>query len=500
MEVAGMTRTQPSAATIPSTNGEPARRELPRCPTGIEGLDEILGGGLPLGRPTLICGSAGCGKTVLATEFLARGAVEFGEPGVFVAFEERSEELVQNVLSMGFDLEDLSRRKLLSVDHVVIERENIEETGEYDLEGLFIRIGHEIDRLQAKRVVLDTLESLFSGFGNEAILRAEIRRLFHWLKDKGVTAIVTAERGGGTLTRQGLEEYVSDCVILLDHRVDAQISTRRLRIVKFRGAAHGTNEYPFLIDEDGVSVIPITSVHLKHAVSSRRVSSGIPGLDAMLGGGGYFQGSSVLVTGAAGSGKTSLAAHFASSVCAGGERCLYFAFEESPQQIYRNMASIGLDLKRWADEGKLTIHAARPTLTGLEAHLATMQKLVRRLEPDAVVVDPTSNLMAAGNSADAQSMVLRFMDHVKMKGITALFTNLTTGDAALDTTEIGISSLIDTWVLLRHIERDGERSRGLFVLKSRGMRHSNQIREFLLTDGGVKLLDEAPAMSAEETR
>ena len=471
------------------TNDHPtkSKTELPRCPTGIEGLDEITGGGLPLGRPTLIAGSAGCGKTVFAAEFLVRGATQYGEPGLFVAFEERTEELAKNVLSMGFDLEDLTRRGLISVDHVAVERNQIEETGEYDLEGLFIRMGHDIDRLGAKRVVLDTLESLFSGFENAAILRAELRRLFRWLKDKGVTAIITAERGAGMLTRHGLEEYVSDCVIVLDHRVDSQISTRRLRIVKFRGAAHGTNEYPFLIGEDGITVIPITSIHLKHDVSSERVSTGIPALDEMMGGKGYYRGSSVLISGTSGSGKSSLTAYFADAVCRSGERCLYFPFEESEQQIVRNMRSIGLDLQPWIDKGLLRIHAARPTLTGLEAHLATMQKLIKTFEPRAVIVDPVSNLISAGTTFDAQSMVMRLLDHLKGRGITALMTSLTSGGMNLEATEIGISSLMDTWLLLRDIELGGERNRALYLLKSRGMSHSNQVREFLLTDQGVKL-------------
>jgi circadian clock protein KaiC len=492
LEQGTMTRTTSVTTEPPGdlrSNSSHGTRDLPRCPTGIEGLDEITGGGFPLGRPTLICGSAGCGKTVLAIEFLVRGATRFGEPGVFLAFEERSEELAQNVRSLGFDLDDLASRNLITVDHVSVERSDIEETGEYDLEGLFIRIGHEIDRLGAKRVVLDTLESLFSGFENPAILRAELRRLFRWLKDKGVTAIVTAERGNGSLTRQGLEEYVSDCVIVLDHRVDAQISTRRLRIVKYRGAAHGTNEYPFLIDEDGVNVIPITSMQLRHEAGNERIGSGIPGLDDMLGGAGYYRGSSILISGSAGSGKSSITAHFAEAVCRAGERCLYFAFEESEHQMYRNMGSIGLDLKRRTDSGLLRIHAARPSLNGLEAHLATMLKLVRTFEPRAVIVDPISSLLAAGTTTDAQSMVLRVIDHLKMQGITLLMTNLTGGGTNFEQTDIGVSSIIDTWILLRDIELGGERNRGLFILKSRGMRHSNQIREFLLTDDGIRLIE-----------
>jgi len=472
-------------------NDRSNHRELPRCPTGIEGLDEITGGGLPLGRPTLIAGAAGCGKTVFATEFLVRGATRYGEPGIFVSFEERSEELARNVLSMGFDLNDFERRNLLVVDHIAIERSEIEETGEYDLEGLFIRIGHEIDRVGAKRVVLDTLESLFSGFESASILRAELRRLFRWLKDKGVTAVITGERGDRLITRQGLEEYVSDCVIVLDHRVDAQISTRRLRIVKYRGAAHGTNEYPFLIDEDGVTVVPITSAQLDHQVSSERVSTGVLALDEMMGGRGYYRGSSVLVSGAGGSGKTSLAASFANATCRRGERCLYFAFEESEAQLIRNMRSIGLELSPWIDRGLLRVHAARPSLTGLETHLATMQKLIRDHAPRAVILDPISNLIAAGTALDTRAMLLRLMDDMKRKGITAFVNDLTAGGAFHEASDIGISSLTDTWLLLRDIERRGERSHALYVLKSRGMKHSNQIREFLLSDEGVVLRKEA---------
>ncbi len=463
--------------------------ELPRCPTGIDGLDEITGGGFPLGRPTLISGNAGCGKTVLAVEFLVRGATKYGEPGLFVAFEERAEELAMNVRSMGFDLDALSKQGLLSVDYVSVERNEIEETGEYDLEGLFIRLGHSIDTLGAKRVVLDTIESLFSGFSNRAILRAELRRLFRWLKDKGVTAVITGERDGAMLTRQGLEEFVSDCVILLDHRVDDQVSTRRLRIVKFRGAAHGTNEYPFLIDEEGISVIPITSLHLRHSVSEDRVSTGIEALDGMLGGRGYYRGSSILVSGTSGSGKTSIGAHFAEAACRRGERCLYFAFEESEKQLARNMASIGIGLSQWVDRGLLRIHAARPTLTGLESHLAGMQKLVRDFQPDAVIIDPVSNLVTAGTIAETESMLVRLIDYLKTAGITAVLSYLTSGGRAAEATEIGISSLTDSWLLLRDIELAGERNRGLYVLKSRGMKHSNQIREFVLTDSGVRLLD-----------
>lgn len=465
-----------------------APQALPKAPTGVQGLDEITGGGLPLGRPTLICGSAGCGKTLLAMEFLVRGAMEYDEPGVFFAFEETSTELTQNVRSLGFDLEQLAAENRLTVEHIHIERSEIEEAGEYDLEGLFIRLGFAIDSIGAKRVVLDTLETLFGGLSNEGILRAELRRLFHWLKDKGVTAIITAERGDGTLTRQGLEEYVSDCVLLLDHRVTDQVSTRRLRIVKYRGSAHGTNEYPFLIDEQGFSVLPISSLGLQHAASTERISSGIPRLDSMLGG-GIFRGTSVLISGTAGTGKSSLSAHFADASVRRGERCLYFAFEESQSQMIRNMRSIGLDLEPGIRKGLLRFIANRPTFTGLEMHLTAMHKQVQEFEPQLVIIDPISNFSSAGSAEEATSMLVRLVDFLKSHQITAIFVSLNSGGKIMEGTEQGLSSIIDTWILLRDIELGGERNRGMYILKSRGSAHSNQIREFLLTDHGIELRD-----------
>jgi len=464
-------------------------RALPKAPTGIQGLDEITGGGLPRGRPTLVCGSAGCGKTLLATEFLVRGATQYGEPGVFMAFEETGPELTQNVRSLGFDLDKLSAHKKLVLDFVRVEKSEIDETGDYDLEGLFIRLNAAIDSIGAKRVVLDTIEALFSGLQNEGILRAELRRLFRWLKDKGVTAIITGERGEGTLTRRGLEEYVSDCVILLDHRVHDQVSTRRMRIVKYRGTAHGTNEYPFLIDEDGFSVLPVTSLGLQHEVSNQRISSGVPRLDIMVGGKGFYRGSTVLVSGTAGTGKTSLAANLVNAACERGERCLYFAFEESPGQLVRNMRSIGLDLEKWTKKDLLRIHSSRATIYGLEMHLAIIHKLVQDFRPEVVILDPVGALTQAGTGRDAHTMVIRLIDFLKLRGITAFMTNLTAAGEALERTDIDVSSIVDTWLLLRDIENDGERNRAMYVLKSRGMRHSNQLREFLLTDHGVDLLD-----------
>ena len=469
----------------------PVPGSLPKSPTGIDGLDEVTNGGLPRGRPTLVCGSAGCGKTLLAMEFLVRGAVQFDEPGVFLAFEETAEELAQNVRSLGFDLDDLIARKKLEVDYVYVERSEIQETGEFDLEGLFVRLGFAIDTIGAKRVVLDTIETLFGGLSDSSILRSEIRRLFRWLKDKGVTAIITGERGDGTLTRHGLEEYVSDCVILLDHRVTDQVSTRRLRIVKYRGSSHGTNEFPFLIDEDGLSVVPITSAGLDHPASDERVSTGVAALDEMLGGRGFLLGSSVLASGTAGTGKTSLAAQFADASCGRGQRCLFFSFEESPAQLLRNMRSIGLDLGRWIERGVLRIHSSRPSRFGLEMHLALVYKQVRDFRPDVVVVDPISNFLSAGSTIEAGTMLVRLIDLLKAQQITTLFTNLVGGGKEAEQTDVGISSIIDTLLLLRDEERAGERASFLYILKSRGMPHSRSIRRFRLTGQGIELLDEA---------
>jgi circadian clock protein KaiC len=457
--------------------------------TGIAGFDEITLGGLPTGRPTLVCGGPGCGKTLFAMQFLVKGAVEFDEPGVFMSFEELSEELVQNVASLGFDLDELVEQGKISLDTVVVERSEIEENGEYDLEGLFLRLGFAIQSVGAKRVVLDTIESLFSGFSNEAILRAELRRLFRFLKEQGVTVVITGERGEGQLTRQGLEEYVSDCVILLDHRVNEQVSTRRLRIVKYRGSSHGTNEYPFIIDRRGLEVLPVTGLHLQHAASTERISSGVERLDTMLGGKGFYRGTSVLITGTAGTGKSSLCAHFADATCRRGERCLYFALEESQEQIVRNMRSIGIDLAPWAQRGLLEFHASRPTLFGLEMHLVTIFRAVQEFDPSVVIIDPLSNLSAVGSYNEVMATLLRLVDFLKSRQVTAMFTSLTSNGDQENETHLGVSSLMDTWLSLRNLEVNGERNRGLYVLKSRGMHHSNQIREFLLTDQGVKLVD-----------
>ena len=462
---------------------------LPRCPTGIQGLDEITGGGLPRGRPTLVCGGAGCGKTLLAAEFLMRGAVEFGEPGVLIAFEETEKELEANVRSLGFDLAGLVRRKKIVVDYVHIEPGEIQESGDYDLEGLFVRLSYAIDSIGAKRVVLDTLEALFASLSNEGVLRAELRRLFRWLKDKGVTAVITAERGREQLTRHGLEEYVSDCVILLDHRVNDQIATRHLRVVKYRGALHGTNEFPFMIGETGLSVLPITSLLLNHKVSSERIATGVPRLDAMLGGRGFFRGSSILLTGTPGTGKTIISSNFAQAAARRGERVLFFSFEESPNQIIRNMHSIGLRLEPLVKAGLLRFHAARPSLYGLEMHLATMFKEIAEFQPAVVIMDPITSLMDAGTPSEGKGMVTRLIDFLKAGQVTSLFTSLTQGGHALQQTEAAMSSLMDSWLLLQDFEGNGERNRVLYVLKARGMAHSNQIREFLISDQGIDLVD-----------
>ena len=466
---------------------------LPRSPTGITGLDEITGGGLPRGRPTLVCGAAGCGKTMLAVEFLVRGATQFGEPGVFVMFEENARELTENVRSLGFDLDKLVAQKKIVLDYIHIERSEIEATGEYDLEGLFIRLAHALDSIGAKRVVLDTIEALFAGLPNHAVLRAELRRLFRWLKDRGLTAVITGERGEGhAITRYGLEEYVADCVIALDHRVTDQISTRRLRVLKYRGTAHGTNEYPFIIGARGLSVLPITSLQLDHAASAERIPTGIARLDEMLGGQGVYRGSSVLVTGAPGTGKSSIGAKFAETACRRGERTLIFAYEESPAQVRRNMRSIGIDLAPWENKGLLQIHSSRPTMLGLEQHLVMMHETVVAFRPRVVVVDPISNLTLANSQAEVKPTLMRLIDFLKQHQITSVFTSLTTGGTATSAPEdsqLGVSSLMDTWLLLRNVEFNGERNRTLQVSKSRGMAHSNQVREFVLADAGIDLVD-----------
>lgn len=468
---------------------EPVPNAVPKCPTGIHGLDEITVGGLPRGRPTLVVGSAGCGKTLMGMQFLVQGATQFDEPGVCISFEETADELAANVASLGLDVKDLIARKKLAIDFVYLEPSEVEETGEYNLEALFVRLAHAVDAVGAKRVLLDSVEALFAGLSNESILRAELRRLFRWLKEKDLTAIVTGERGAKGLTRHGIEEYISDCVIFLDHRVTESVSTRHLRVVKYRGSSHGTNDYPFLIDSDGISVLPITSLELKHAVSNEQVSTGLPKLDAMFGGKGYFRGSSILISGTAGTGKTTLAAHFVNAACARGERCAYFSFEESADQVVRNMRSVGVDLQRWIDQGLLLFHAARPTSFGLEMHLVKLHKLMIEFNPAIVVIDPITAMLQSGTPAETRTMLLRLIDFLKEQQITALMTTLTRAGDALELSEVEISSLVDTWLLVRDLESGGERNRGLYILKARGLAHSNQIREFRLTGQGVQISD-----------
>ncbi|MFA7199036.1 MAG: circadian clock protein KaiC [Methanoculleus sp.] len=478
------------SAGIPTAHGD-TETALAKTVSGISGLDDITNGGLPKGRPTLIAGKAGSGKTLFAMQFLVSGATDYNEPGVFISFEEREEDLIKNVHSLGFDLPQLIAEKKIILEHIQLEQSEIEEIGDYDLDGLFIRLAYAIDSIGAKRVALDTIETLFASLNNEGILRAELRRLFFWLKEKGVTAVVTGESGqGNNLTRNGLEEYVSDCVIYLDHRVKNEVSTRRLRVVKYRGSAHGTNEYPFLITpENGITVMPVTTLGLMHEVLDEHIPTGIPRLDTMLGGEGYYRGSSVLISGTPGTGKTSIAATFAEAACRRNERCIYFTFEESPGQIIRNMRSIGIDLAPMADAGLLTIHASRPMTHGLETHLATMIKTVQDLAPDVVIVDPVSSLIAAGEDLDTKSMLTRLIDYLKIHQITGLFTDLTQVEGPPEQTRIRISSLMDTWILLRSIESGGEHNRVLYVLKSRGMAHSNQVREFVIADEGIDLVD-----------
>jgi circadian clock protein KaiC len=462
-------------------------KSIAKTKTGINGLDEITEGGLPTGRPTLVCGGPGCGKTLLAVEFIVKGATLYNEPGVFITFEEKAEELTDNVASLGFDLDKLVKNKKLRLDYVHIDRTEIEETGEYDLDGLFIRLEHAIDSIGAKRVVLDTIENLFAGLTNEGILRAELRRLFQWLKNKGVTAIITGEKGDGTLTRHGLEEYVSDCVILLDHRIINQVSTRRIRIVKYRGSIHGTNEYPFLIDEEGITIFPVTSLKLDKDVSTKRVSTGVSSFDKMFNGKGFFRGSSVLVSGTSGAGKTSIAAYFADATCRRKEKCLFVALEESPKQIIRNMSSIGLDLDRHVKSGLLEFQSFRPGLHGLEMHLASLYKMVRKFKPQSVVVDPITNLVTVGLLTEVNAMLLRLIDFMQSEGITLLLTALNSGST--EHIDENVSSLVDAWILVRGLESDGERNRAVYIMKSRGMEHSNEVREFLITSKGLDLVD-----------
>lgn len=462
---------------------------MEKSPTGIPGFDEITGGGLPRRRATLVCGGPGCGKTLLALEFVLQGAARYGDPGVFVTFEETPDEVQQNAFDLYGNVSSLVKKRKISFDYVYVGRGEIEAAGDYSLDGLLIRLNGAIDSIGARRVVPDSIDVLFGGIPDSAILRRELSRLFRALKEKGVTLVVTAERGDGKLTREGLEEYVSDCVILLDQRIREQVATRHLRVVKYRGSAHGTNEYPFLIGERGISVVPVTSIDLRNTAPKGRISSGVSELDSMLGGQGYFRGSTVLVSGSVGSGKTSLASHFVDAACRRGERSLYLSFEESESQIIRNMRSIGVSLGGWTRKGLLQFRTARPTTYGLEMHLAQTFRWIEEVNPRVVVLDPITDLEAAGSPNDVSVTLMRVVDYLKSRHITALLTSLLPFNDRAEKSETGISSLIDTWILLRNLEISGERDRVLYIVKSRGMSHSNQVREFVMTSHGVKLKD-----------
>jgi len=468
-----------------------ALHQMHKCPTGITGFDEITGGGLPQNRITLICGGTGSGKTLLGIDFLINGATNYSEPGIFMSFEETEEELYKNVASLNLDLQGLVSHKKLLLEFVLLERRDMQDKGDFNLEGLFIRLEHAIDSIGAKRVVLDSTESLFAGVTDAGILRLEIKRLFRWLKDKHVTAIVTGELGSGSYTRHGLEEYISDCIILLDNRVREQIATRRIRVIKYRGSNHGTNEYPFVIAKEGLSVIPITSAGLDQSGTSKRVSTGIPSLDEMFRGGGYTLGSTVLASGTAGTGKTSLAAAFAVESCKRGERCLFLSYEESPGQLIQNLSSIGFQLEPLMKKGLLKIVSTRPSFFGLEMHLLELYKTIADFKPQSVIIDPLTSLIGQGNRLEIQSMLTRLIDVLKSKGITGFFTSLVSSNDKNDTSgEIGVSSLIDTWIVVRELE-EGEgkkRIRGLFIVKSRGMGHSSDVHKLILSDAGMSLV------------
>lgn len=468
----------------------PSRAFVPldKSPTGIEGFDAVTGGGLPTGRPSLVCGDAGAGKSLFALQFLVNGAQAFDEPGVCLAFEESREDIVANVRSLGFDLDRLEREGKIVIDAIRLEPENIIETGEFDLEALMVRLAWAVQKVGAKRVIIDTVEALFGAFGdNPALIRSELRRLFRWLKAQGLTTVITGERGDGHMTRHGIEEYVSDCVVLLDHRVVDEISTRRLRVTKYRGSSHGVNEYPFLIGDRGLEVLPLSTVGLQHQVTDERFATGVSGLDEMLGGKGLYRGSSVLISGTSGTCKTTLASTITDAACRRGETVLYFGFEESQAQVIRNMRSVGLDLETWTDAGLLHYHCQRPTSVGLETHLALMRQQIGQLSPHLVVIDPVSSLARSGTALDVNSMLVRQIDFLKTAGITAVLTALVE-HSDVERTNQDISSLVDTWLLVENLEGNGERNRGLYVLKSRGMPHSNQIREFLLGEDGISLV------------
>lgn len=471
-------------------NGSPTKTsgfKFPKAPTGIQGLDDIINGGLPKNRPTLLLGNTGCGKTIIAMEFLVNGIVIFEEPGVFMAFEEKTSDLVTNVKSLGYNLQEHIDKNLLYLEHVHIAREEIQDTGKYDIEGLFVRLKLAINKVKAKRVVLDSLDTLFYGLDAQT-LRLEFRRLFTWLKEKKVTAIITGEVTDDFSIRESLEEFVADCVIVLDNRVVNQIAVRRLRVIKYRGSLHGNNEYPFIIDQHGVTVFPITPITIQQKVSSKRIHSGVKHLDEMLGKEGFYMGSSILISGTAGTGKTSLAASFAYSVCKNKKHCLFCAFEEAPNQIIRNMGSIGFKLEPLVKSGILTFYYSRPTLQNLELHFIAIKKIIEEIKPTVVVLDPITNLMTEGPNSDIRSMLTRFVDYLKTKHITVMFTAaITVGSIERNPSDEGISSMVDTWIMVQDIEVDAERTRSLCVMKSRGMVHSTEVVRFKISGKGIAL-------------
>ena len=432
----------------------PKLNKLHKCLTGIKGFDEVTEGGLPKNRITLISGGAGSGKTLFGIDFLINGALNYKEHGVFMSFEETPDELYKDVASLNLDLKVLVSQKKIALEHVVLERKDVQEK-DFNLEGLLIRLEHAIESVNAKRVVLDSIESLFAGITDNGILRLEIKRLFGWLKEKQVTAIVTGEPGQDSYTHHGMEQYISDCIILLDNRVDEEVSVRRIRVVKYRGSNHGTNEYPFVIDDDGLSVIPITSAGLDQPGTAKRVSTGISSLDKLFKGVGYTKGSTILTSGTAGTGKTSLAAAFAIETCKRGERCLFLSYEESAGQLTQNMKSIGFNFEPLIKKGLLKIVSTRPTFFGLEKHLLDLYKTIEEFKPKSVVIDPLTSLIGEGSPREVRSMITRMIDVLKTQGITGFFTSLVSSTAQNDTSgEIGVSSLIDTWIVVRELEEE----------------------------------------------
>lgn len=464
------------------------RYGVDKAPTGVRGFDVITGGGVPRGRATLVTGASGTGKTLFGVEFLVRGAVEHGEPGVLISFEETADDIAANVAGLGFDIPALRAQGLLAVDAFVSDGTQEVTAGPFDLDGLFLRLDAAVASVGARRLVIDTIESLFGRLHDEVALRGELVRLFHWIKARGLTAVITGEQGqGGRLTRFGIEEYVSDCVIVLDTRLHDDVSTRRLRVAKYRGSTHGTNQYPFVITERGFAVLPLTAMGLTYDAPDDRISSGVPALDEMLGG-GILRASTVLVSGSAGTGKTTIAAQAVEAACERGERALFVTFEESPAQLMRNMRSVGIDLQRWIDAGRLRIEAERSTAMGLEEHLVALDRYIEEAQPTVVALDALGSLGRVGTGTAVTATVARQVDAMKSRGITSVLTVLA-GEGEGEAASLAVSSLTDTWLLLRNVERDGERNRLLFVIKSRGTAHSNKVREFLLTESGAQLVD-----------